>query len=139
MDDSILAHSTNKNYLADRIPFSAHFHPISLAKIGTRSIAIQGAQILLQYTEQLSEIEDEDADLPAPDLPPMDVFFTKVGIQMTKSISITTVIRLLEEGALRMLDVRVAGKLMKSTYGDICEHVNILKMYRDIQRDTHKM
>lgn len=127
---SVIAH---KNYLADKKPFYGHFYPKSITITAVRSVLMPGLVVFNNYVASLTieDTEDEDdssededdldrlkkkANKPEPDefVPPTkEEFAISVATGFSKSISITTCLRLLEEFAIKYFRAQVVGKLVK--------------------------
>ncbi|KAF0703778.1 Aste57867_7536 [Aphanomyces stellatus] len=112
----------NKNYLVDQKTFMAHFHAQALLLTAFKSTLLQGALVFNSYVESLDldeDDEDEDElvkpkeDKPVFVAPTPYEFAIKVEHTFVRMISNTTMLRSLEFVSLQVLDVRMAGKLMK--------------------------
>ncbi|KDO19377.1 hypothetical protein SPRG_15467 [Saprolegnia parasitica CBS 223.65] len=109
-----------KEYLADQKAFMAHFQARPLALQLVKSTLLQGLFIVNGYVESL-DLENDDesdddepkADKPAFVAPSPREFVIRCQLHCVKTLSNTTVLRSLEFISIRILDVRVAGKLVK--------------------------
>ncbi|OQR87172.1 hypothetical protein ACHHYP_09412 [Achlya hypogyna] len=109
-----------KDYLVDKKAFMAHFHAQALALQVVKSTLLQGVLVFNGYIESLdleADSDDEDdepkAEKPTFIAPTPTEFVIRCQTHCVKTLSNTTVLRSLEFVSLRILDVRVAGKLMK--------------------------
>lgn len=118
-----------KSYLADKKPFFKHFYPKDVAVLAVRTGAMQGLMVLNAYVASLDlendEDEDddgfEDVDKKEPFVPPSPEEFSRACAKsFTKSISITTYTRSLEEVSLLYFSPRLVGKLVKGEGAGYC-------------------
>ncbi|KAG9400740.1 hypothetical protein AC1031_010180 [Aphanomyces cochlioides] len=115
---------SNKNYLADKKAFLAHFHAQALLLTVFKAGVLHGAIVLNNYVESIDV--DEDVDDDADDLKPKEEkpafvaptpseFVIKVQHTSVRMVSNTTMLRSLEFVSLQVFDVRTASKLLKDT------------------------
>ncbi|RLN26215.1 hypothetical protein BBJ28_00009205 [Nothophytophthora sp. Chile5] len=128
---SVVAAQQQKNYLVDKKPYFKHFYPKDVAILAVRSAAMQGLMVFNAYVASLeleasddedsSEVDFDDEDATAEDKkeftpPSMDEFSLACTKSFSKSVSITTYVRSLEEVALVFFRPQVVSKLIKGLH-----------------------
>ena len=137
MMEKEIRRKSDAHYLADQQAFTAHFRPQALVKTGVKTVVLSGLLFTIQYIEDQIEEEEEDDDdalrrrrkqsptkatssrtdgAGSTDEDHYQEFLSRCSITFVKNVTIATTTRSLEVFSLHLLDVRLAGKLMKSKF-----------------------
>lgn len=138
-----------KNYLEDKKPFFKHFYPKDVAVLAIRTGAMQGLLVFNAYVASLDLDEDDseddefgDVDDKKPEFTPpsADEFTRACTKSFTKSLSITTYTRSLEEVALIYFRPQIVSKLIKGSssviHFDASQVANSVNSWTDISKSA---